>query len=83
MTYIEHILINHVKAKYNKIVCNKKLLSYLDLKFKGIQKNNNSYCIPESFNTNISQQLFDYIITFVNSTKNTDSKDNFVPKKQL
>ena len=24
-------------------------------------------CIPESFNTNISHQLFDYTITFVNS----------------
>ena len=24
------------------------------------------YCIPESFNTNSSYQLFDYIITFVN-----------------
>ena len=25
------------------------------------------FCIPESFNTNISHQLFDYTITFVNS----------------
>ena len=25
-----------------------------------------SFFIPESFNTNISQELFDYIITFVN-----------------
>ena len=25
------------------------------------------YCIPESFNTNISYQLFDNILTFVNS----------------
>ena len=25
------------------------------------------FCIPESFNTNISHQLFDYKITFVNS----------------
>ena len=24
------------------------------------------FCIPESFNTNISHQLFDYTITFVN-----------------
>ena len=27
----------------------------------------NNLCIPESFNTNITQQLFDCIITFVNS----------------
>ena len=26
----------------------------------------NKFCIPESFNTNISHQLFDYLITFVN-----------------
>jgi hypothetical protein len=26
-----------------------------------------SFFIPESFNTNISHQLFDYTITFVNS----------------
>ena len=25
------------------------------------------FCIPESFNTNISRQFFDYPITFVNS----------------
>ena len=28
-------------------------------------------CIPESFNTNISQQLFDNTITFVNSQQNS------------
>ena len=39
-------------------------------------------CIPESFNTNISHQLFDYTITFVNSQhKKTNSKGDFVPKK--
>ena len=27
----------------------------------------NHICIPESFNSNISKQLFDYTITFVNS----------------
>ena len=34
-------------------------------------------CIPESFNTNISLQLFDYIMTFVSS------KGDFVPKKTV
>ena len=35
--------------------------------------------IPESFNTNISHQLFDYKITFVNSQhKNINSKGDFV-----
>ena len=38
-------------------------------------------CIPESCNTKISHQLFDYKITFINSLrKNTNSKGdlNFV-----
>ena len=36
-------------------------------------------CIPESFNTNISHQLFDYIITYVNSQhQNSLSKGDFV-----
>ena len=29
------------------------------------------FCIPESFNTNISHQVFDYLITFVNSSSRT------------
>ena len=38
--------------------------------------------MPESFNTNISHQLFDYTITFVNSQRSyTNSKDDFVLKK--
>ena len=41
----------------------------------------NKLCITESFNTNISHQLFDYTITFVNSQhKNTNSKGDFVLK---
>ena len=37
--------------------------------------------LPESFNTNISRQLFDYKITFVNSQReNTNSKGDFVLK---
>ena len=41
----------------------------------------NFYYIPESFNTNISQQHFD-IITFVNSQhEKTNSKGDFVLKK--
>ena len=43
--------------------------------------NNNIYCIQESFNTNISLQLFEYKITFVNSyLENTNSKGDFVLK---
>ena len=39
----------------------------------------NNICIPENFNTNISHQLFDYIITFENSQhQNTYSKGDFV-----
>ena len=41
-------------------------------------------CIPESFNTNISHQLFVYKITYVNSQhKNTNSKGDFVLKNQF
>ena len=36
------------------------------------------FCLPESFNTNISYQHFDYIITFVNlQHKNKNSKGEF------
>ena len=43
-----------------------------------------TFCIPESFNTNISHQLFKYKITFMKSQlENTNSKDDFVPKKQF
>ena len=39
----------------------------------------NIVCIPESCNTNISYQLFDYIITFVKlHHKNTNSSEEFV-----
>ena len=38
-------------------------------------------CIPESFNSSISHQLFDYTITFVNSQLlNTNSKGGYVLK---
>ena len=41
----------------------------------------NIFCISESFNTNISHQIFDYKITIVNShLENTNSKGNFVLK---
>ena len=41
-------------------------------------------CIPESFNTNISQQFFYYKITFVNSQReNTNSKGDFVLNKNF
>ena len=41
-------------------------------------------CIPESFKTNISHQLFDYKIPFVNSQrKNTNSKGDFELKNRF
>ena len=41
----------------------------------------NFFCIPESFNTNISHQLFDYKITLLNSQhENMNSKGDFVLK---
>ena len=44
----------------------------------------NYICIPESFNTNISYQLFQYTIIFVNShSQNTISKGNFVLKNHF
>ena len=40
-------------------------------------------CLPESFHTNISHQLFYYKITFVNSQReNTNSKGDFVYLKK-
>ena len=48
------------------------------------KNNNKNNCIPESFNTNISQQLFDYRLTFVNSQrKNTKSKGDLILKNQF
>ena len=39
----------------------------------------NVYCIPESFNTTLLHQLFDYTITFVNLQHlNTNSNGDFV-----
>ena len=44
----------------------------------------NHILIAESFNTNISHQIFDYKITFVNSElENTNSKGDFVLKKRF
>ena len=47
-----------------------------------LEKNTpNKICIPESFNTNIEHQLFDYKITFVNSKhENMISKGNLYSK---
>jgi hypothetical protein len=39
------------------------------------------FCIPENFNTNISHQLFDYTIIFVNPQHwNINSKGDFILK---
>ena len=44
----------------------------------------NLICIPENFNTNISLQLFDYKITFVNSQlENTNLKVDSVLKDRV
>ena len=44
----------------------------------------NSFCIPGSFNTNISHQFFEYTITFVNSQHyNINSKGDFVLKTRF
>ena len=41
----------------------------------------NMFCVPESFNKNILNQLIDYKITFVNSLlENTNSKGDFIPE---
>ena len=42
------------------------------------------FVIPESFNTNISYQLFDYKIAFVRSQlENTNVKSDFVLKNRF
>ena len=38
------------------------------------------FCIPESYNTDISHQLFNYIVNFVN-LQIQNSKGDFVIKK--
>ena len=39
------------------------------------------FCVPESFNKNILNQLLDYKITFVSSQpENTNSKGDFIPE---
>ena len=49
-----------------------------------IFKSNNIICIPENLNANISHQLFQYKITFVNSQlENTNSKGDFVLKNRV
>ena len=46
--------------------------------------NCNIFCIPESFTTNISHQLFDYKITFVNSQlEKTNFKSDFILKNRF
>ena len=48
------------------------------------KKGTKDICNPESFNTYISPQLFDYTITFVNSQHwNTNSKGDFVLKNRI
>ena len=57
LTYIAaHYQVIKQKQKYIKHSCSNKL-EYLHRKI---------FCIPESFTVNISHQLFDYTITFVN-----------------
>ena len=41
------------------------------------------FYIPESFNMNISHQLFAYKISFVNSREKTKSKGDFVLKNKF
>ena len=85
--YIQYLLLspNHLCHSSFKI---HKLLYYFSntsetlyvWKADSYMKSNggNNFCIPESFNTNISHQLFDYTITFVNlQHQNTNYKGSF------
>ena len=57
---------------------NRKLGDLTNMKLD-IKRNNNKVCMPGRFNANISHQLFDFKITFVNlQRKNTNSKDHFI-----
>ena len=54
------------------------------IKFQEINIRRKNFCMPESFNMNISHQLFDKTITFVNSQhKNTNSKGDFLLKNRF
>ena len=45
---------------------------------------NNTICIAESFDTNISHQLFDYTITFMNPQHlNSNSKGDILLKNRI
>jgi hypothetical protein len=59
------------------------IIVYL-IKERYIEQVNNFICIPESFDTNISHQLFNYKITSVHSQReNTNSKGEFVLKNRF
>ena len=68
--------------------CYKKILYNFIMFNNHIYYNNfcnlNKFCIPESFNTNISHQLFKYTITFVNiQRENTNSKGDLLLKTRF
>ena len=50
-----------IKLQVKKKKIKKRWIFYIDIIGRKV------YCIPESFNTNISHQLFDYTLTFLNS----------------
>ena len=57
--------------------------SQLDLD-RNLSSKQKRFCIPESFNTNISHQLFGYTVTFVNQQhQDTNSKGDFVLKNRF
>ena len=61
-----------------------KTLKSIVISFIKILKHINKIFIPESFNTNISHQIFDNKVTFVNSQpKNTNSKGDFVLQNRV
>ena len=58
-----------MESERNQLIMSKENL-YNELKKlheanEKLREQVNIYCIPESFNTNIAHQLFDYTITFV------------------
>ena len=59
-----NVVNNHISNTVAKLVTLNIKINEVNI--KSFTHNNKYVCLPKSFNTNISHQIFDYTITFVN-----------------
>ena len=72
-----NVVNNHISNTVAKLVTLNIKINEVNI--KSFTQNNKYICLPENFNTNISHQFFDYIMTFMNSQhQNKNSKGDFV-----